>query len=212
LTTDGEAIILNQAFEESVILAFVNALIDYLKLGPSTTSIHQANDVASTFKDMKKGIVTITKSPTKLISNPTLHMKLSLSFEDLKKDFVMVDISSAYKEKIIQGVLKIIHLMKAGYVTGEKMIRGFIDCGQHVADAVRGEARTVDYDKIMSKCMQDISSEHALELKSHIGDVGKEFLDKGCVSTEFLDKLGVVSDPPDAPIRNNLVLCNHNTR
>ena len=37
LSTNGEACILNEAFDPEVLVAFKDALIDYLKLGPSST-------------------------------------------------------------------------------------------------------------------------------------------------------------------------------
>ena len=40
-TTDGEACILNQAFDEEVLAAFAQAKIDYMKLGPSSTKVQQ---------------------------------------------------------------------------------------------------------------------------------------------------------------------------
>ena len=43
LRTDGEACILNEAFDVEVLAAFKDALIDYLKLGPSSVCIKRSS-------------------------------------------------------------------------------------------------------------------------------------------------------------------------
>ena len=50
-TTDGEANILNQAFDVDVKAAFKDASTDYLKLGPSSTKVQQSWDAGDLFRD-----------------------------------------------------------------------------------------------------------------------------------------------------------------
>jgi hypothetical protein len=186
--------------------AFSEANIDCIKLPPSTTSEHQANDVASTFKDMKKGIETVTKNPLKKVANPTLNAAILKAFDELKAEYPSLDIKSDYKSKICGGFVTLVHLMKSGYVTAEKNMLGFIACGQHIADAVAGDDPTVDYDKIMERCYQEVTEEQQVILRANREAVGKEFARTGMVSKVFLDRLGIVQDPVGAPNRDILIL------
>jgi hypothetical protein len=63
-STDGEADILYEGMTAEVTAAFAEARIDYDKNGPSATSGHQANDRADTFKDVRRGVKTVTENGT----------------------------------------------------------------------------------------------------------------------------------------------------
>ncbi len=141
--------------------------IDYVKLPPSATSEHQANDVASTFKDLKKGIETITKNPSKKLSYPTIRQSLQKAFGDLKALHPSLEISADYIGKICDAMIKLVCIMKSNYVTAEKMIRGFTDCGQHVEDAEHGKSPTVDYDKVMKRCYQEVTEDQKQCMKDN---------------------------------------------
>ena len=56
LTSDGEAIIMNTIFTDTVLSSFRDAEIDYLKLGPSCTKIQQPWDAGTLFRDAKGGL------------------------------------------------------------------------------------------------------------------------------------------------------------
>ncbi len=101
-------------------------------------------------------------------------------------------------------MIKLVCIMKSNYVTAEKMIRGFTDCGQHVEDAEHGKSPTVDYDKVMKRCYQEVTEDQKQCMKDNREIFGREFAETGRVTNEFLDHLGIVKDPEDAPNRDVL--------
>lgn len=60
-STDGEAIILKQAFHTNIQLLFKMALIDYVKGGASTTGIHNALDRTTCFRDVRSACTAASK-------------------------------------------------------------------------------------------------------------------------------------------------------
>jgi hypothetical protein len=211
-STDGEAIVLKQAFDEEILAMFEQMLADYLKNGPGMTSRHQAADVSDNFRDWKTGLETITRNNVNT-KNDTLRRNLTEMFKDLAIQFPHSDVSSEYKKKIIFAVEKVVYCLRAKYVTPEKIVKGFVRCGQHVPDAEPGD-RTVDYHKIMSLHLKrdglategEVTNEHLDHMAFMRPRVMQEFRDRGRVVRAFLDKLQIFRDC-EAVIRDELTLC-----
>ncbi|KAJ1393952.1 hypothetical protein B484DRAFT_472871, partial [Ochromonadaceae sp. CCMP2298] len=189
------------------------ALIDYIKNGPSCSSKTQSADVSPNFRDWKTGLDYATKNPEKCrCKNPTLRKHMELCFKELKEKHPHITLESDYKEKIVHVVEKVTWAMRNKYVTAEKIVTGFVDCGQHVveADVDKGEL-TCDFDKMMachlnvgSRLLKPAELDH---MKLQAPEVIAEFKKPGGRITDvFLDSLGIAVNP-DAPLRDELTLC-----
>lgn len=146
LNTDGEAIIMNQAFDDEVIKEFADAEIDYMKGAPSGTSQHQPADVSSNFRDVKTGMRTVIKEKVNTY-NKTLHDNLQTYFREFGQEYPTITVSQSFKTKAIVGLEKLSYVLKGKYFTADKMIKGFLDCGQHVNTVLEDEP-TVSYDTL----------------------------------------------------------------
>ena len=62
LRTDGEACILNQAFDDEVMAALDSASIDYLKLVPGMTPVQQNLDLGTMFRDAKSTVKSVVRN------------------------------------------------------------------------------------------------------------------------------------------------------
>ena len=181
--------------------AFKDANIDYIKGPPSLTHVHQASDVASTFRDLKSGLTKATKD-CKCVGNPTLEGKIDECIRQLLKECPSIKLSSNFEHKIKNALLKIISVMKSGNITPDKIIERFVRTRQHVLEAIPGTDSTINYDKIMSKSLCDVTTEHEEYMKAKVNEIGEEFLLHGGVSNEYLDSMGIVSDFYGAPNRD----------
>jgi hypothetical protein len=165
--------------------------------------VHQPNDVATIFRDIKSGLKTIT---TKRISSEIPHLRamLSTALVQFKNRFPRVNLSAQMKEKMICGAMKIVTVMREKYYTSQKMIKGFTACGFHVPGTRLGESN-VDYDVIMSKCTApEIEDDLEIMLANRTAVV-ERFISHGCADTPFLDSLGIPR-PPNEPIRDGNIL------
>jgi hypothetical protein len=187
-STDGEAIVLHEAFDTEILAGFRSAMTDYLKNGPSSTSIHQACDVSPAFRDFKKGLKTVA-SRGMSTKNLTLEMHLKQAFTEFSFAFPLIDLSNKLKDKIVCACEKIVYVMQAAYVTPKKIITGFEECGQHIRDTAPGES-TVDYDKIISKCIliDKLTDTELNTMRNEKHAVQQQFINNGSVTNSFLDE------------------------
>lgn len=206
LSTDGEAIILSQAFDADVLAAMAAARIDYLKGSPSGTSAHQPADVSSNFRAVKAGMAHINGvNFRKNTRNGTLRDCLSDVFVELDKEFPKLSVTRYHQEMVKVGMEKLLYVLMGKWFQGDEIIEGFVQCGQHVPDA-EGGAVTVDYDKIMSKCLTTHTEQDLLHMKTVKNLAIQECYRTGRLTNPFLDELEVVKDP-DAVDRDELTMC-----
>jgi hypothetical protein len=191
--------VIKEALTPEVYQAFIQALVDYAKGAPSCTSMHQPCDVSTTFRDVKKGVETATKHS--LLSNSTvlscLEQKLKLVFQDVRSELSGISVSADLENKITQGIMKIVHVLRrGGYLTPDKVAKGFSDCGQHILGSFPSpEASTVSYDNIMKRTLHKSIAEEANEMKQKFPQVVEEMRTKGHVSSAFLDGLQLARSP-----------------
>ena len=69
LSTDGEASILNEAFDNDIITPFAASNIDYLKLGPSVTSQWQPWDVCTLFRGNKSSLAKVVREGVDIVDD-----------------------------------------------------------------------------------------------------------------------------------------------
>lgn len=124
---DGEAEILGPAMEEDVQLAFQESLTDFAKGPPSATGIHQSWDRNTSFRDSKKGVVSVTKAG-KDTSNETLERNMKIAIRAFKVKHSEVIMTSAVETKIIKAAETISFVQKNGYVTPRKHSAGYEVC------------------------------------------------------------------------------------
>lgn len=152
-STDGEAVVMNEVFDALILTELQRLAVDMAKGGPGTTSVWQPCDVADTFRDVKVGVKMVTRD-SKLIPNDTLRHYLDMMFSELTKRYPSIDITSLYKGKIIHACETVVQVMRAKYMTPEKITEGFIRCGQHVRTAAPSQS-TVSYQRIMGGSLAD---------------------------------------------------------
>lgn len=167
--SDGEAVILKEAMSPGVIRAFKESSIDFAKGEPSATADHQAADAGPEFRDLKSGIMTCQKEGRNC-KDEVLEKNMKAFWADfsiwLRTNESMgssnrAPPTSAYKEKVQHGLNMMCYVMQNGYMSPKKTRDGFLITGQHVVEPPRFpipgyEDATIDFDKIMSKCYQDI--------------------------------------------------------
>ena len=205
-STDGEAIILNEAMDESVLSAFQLASIDYMKGPPSCTSRHQPLDVASTFRDVKAGVRQVT---AKLIpyTKKELSDSLEIYFQHFKEKYPSIELNSEWKLKAIMGLQKLHYVLINKYLTPAKMAAGFTKCGQHVVtnNSSSNDGSTVCFDTIMRQSFYELTAEEKNLLISCKDQVVEQFRSTGRVTNEFLDSLDIPKCP-EAANRDELIL------
>jgi hypothetical protein len=206
-STDGEQIIMQQAFDEEVIAAFDSVRTDYAKGPPSATSVHQPADVSTNFRSMKTGVREVDKKG-KEFRSLELDQNIREAVAVLKHNFPSVSLTAPKVRKIVEGLQKIVFVMRSGYWKAGEAVQGFVECGQHVLmPAEDGEEKglTVNYDRMMSKTLAVVSNEERLHMKEMKNHVIREFQEKGSVDGEFLDTLNIVRTE-DAVDRDELCL------
>lgn len=150
-STDGEAIIMKEAFSPEVLAGFKAALIDYLKGGPSVSSHHQACDVGPMFRDVKCGVKYHTQACTDT-TDRFLRRNLKDLFAQFTVEFPSIVLPDGFQSRLISACEIIVYVMKSKYFTCTKVQTGFEECGQHVRNSKVGES-TVSYDRIMSRTL-----------------------------------------------------------
>lgn len=150
-STDGEAIIMQEAFNEEVLSGFKEAETDNLKGGPSVSSHHQACDVSPNFRDVKIGVKVHTAASTNT-NDPFLQRNLTALFTQFKEEFPSVVLPEGFVTRFTCACEMIVFVMKGKYYNPTKTEKGFIECGQHVKSSLPGQS-TVSYDRIMSRTL-----------------------------------------------------------
>lgn len=87
LYTDGELIIIKEAFDKEVLDAFADAKIDYVKGAPSATATTQSCDVSKNFRDVKSGIKYVVQNSVN-ITNPLIEKNVKLFFNEFHQNEV----------------------------------------------------------------------------------------------------------------------------
>ena len=193
-TTDGEAIIMNEAFTSRVYEGFRELKIDYGKNGPSLTQLYQPADRSPQFRNFKTGLAEVTKKSC-VPSNAKLRSNLSDMRQQLYSEYPDISISDQFWGKLYSACEKIVYVLRGKWVTSDSIIDGFVKTGEHVLNTAEGQC-TVDYDKMMSLCTaRDLTDDDRLHMKNLRGEVAEEFRRHGRASDEFLDSIGIVKTP-----------------
>jgi transposase len=204
LNTDGEAAILTEAFDRSILDAFQGLKVDYLKNGPSVTSVLQPCDVSPVFRDVRTGLDQVRKKGA-ITRNDVLAESIRGAIRGLMSEFSEVRMGDR-STKIVKACEDFVYVLHGKYYNCQKLCEGFEKCGQHVYSAQPGEP-SVDYELMMRTCLKykDLPEEDKENLRSHKHEVGAEFLRTGRASTVFLNHTGVITNE-DCQDRDDRVL------
>jgi hypothetical protein len=227
---DGEANVLKSLMTDATHQeAFKQANIIPCKGPPSLTCYHQSNDVQTTFCDLKKGVVTATKEG-KDVTNETLRINLAKAFDDLEQKFGSSNnklLTSYQRSKIVHACEVISWCMcNNGYVTQEKIKRGYRVTGQHRpvpgstpddssfkfstfnVDAPDLDLATVDFELVMSKCTTPRSSAEYETLVRNVPAMVAKIRAEGRATDAYMDELGIPKLPEGQHVdRDGKVLC-----
>ena len=121
---DSEAEILVPAMDEAVQSAFQAINTDFVKGPPSATGIHQSWDRNTSFRDVKKGMETITKNGINT-SNATLARHVREAIGEMRSKHPEVILSSANGSKIVKAIETLTYVQRKGYVTLQKHVMGY---------------------------------------------------------------------------------------
>lgn len=205
-STDGEAIILKQAFNAEIQTLFEEQLIDYVKGGASTTGIHNALDRTTCFRDVR---LACTKASERNLNveNVSIQMQLKDAIKNLER-MHSIDISSIYTKKIIYGCEIITHAMQCGAITKEKLAHGFRVCGQHVPFSEYNPTKSsISFECIMSQCYKTVSMEDLNTMAQHIPYFVDILQKNGEIKECEFDAKNIPRLPDcDYDVRNELVL------
>jgi len=190
--------------EQRLLDLFEAVNIDYFKIAPSSTNVHQPCDVSTNFRDVKTGLKMVLKKGIDTSVSSTVAAPMAKVFQEFKQAYPNI-LSDALRKKMVGGIEKIHWVLSEKYFTGGKARKGFVECGQHIPGTKPGEL-SVDYDLMMSKCMRVILEDEFADMKAKKELVVDEFRLHGRVSTQFLDDLGIPSHPSDT-VRDDLALC-----
>ena len=140
-STDGEDIIISNAYENDLVELMEQIRIDYGRVVAGSTAIHNAFDRWVQFR-LSKYFLKKWRLEGKVITNETLRLNLENSFKEFKLKYS--NINYRLKESIIQGVITLVHVYEET-MKPDQVRHAFLCCGQHFQpDAV---AATVSFDK-----------------------------------------------------------------
>jgi hypothetical protein len=169
LHTDGEANIMNEAFDPDVLHEFADALIDYMKGGPSATSLLQEFDIDHFFDSLKACCVSIAKRCTD-VANDTLQKNLEERlFIPFRLAFPEAVISTDFKAKIIHGLLVTAYATKKHW-NSNKMMRSCLTTGLH-RNGVEPGGDTINFNRLMTRTLCSTLTAEELKLMKDCSDV-----------------------------------------
>ena len=158
-STDGEDIIISNAYENDLVELMEQIRIDYGRVGAGSTAIHNACDRWVQFR-LSKHYLKKWRLKGKVITNETLRLNLEHAFNEFKSKYS--NINYRLKESIIQGIITLVHVYEET-MKPDQIRKAFLCCGQHCQpDAV---GATVSFDKMMEQCYSDINNEKRLIMK-----------------------------------------------
>lgn len=184
ISTDGEPIILNQAFSAAVMEIFDRYGIIWVRVPASTTSIHQACDRGMFFRKFNHGFI----SPIMMRNYNDLKCCNDLLGPELKRVINYPGVTAGFVDKVVRGCLYI------EYVVGETLkktdvMMSFVVCGQHGPASSTGS--TIDFRKIMKQCHTEIDETTMLNLELHLPFFVEQMKQSGALSWDDMDEKNI---------------------
>ena len=203
LHTDGEANIMNEAFDPVVMAAFKAASINFQKGGPSHTSKTQELDCGHTFDALKAGVVGVANNCTNVKCDVLRRSMLGV-LTKFRHDFSNVPITAEFWEKIVY-TLEVVVFSTQKHWNANKMRESAKVTGIH-QDVAPGEC-TVNYDRVMTRHLNTTTTpEEYTLMKEKRWEVAAMHKAAGRITNEQLDQLGIAKTEGSVD-RDLLTLC-----
>lgn len=187
-SSDGEDITIRNIYTDELKNAFVEARMDYVRVGASQTGIINASDRQSTFKETKR-LVRLARQHGYDVSDDTLRVNLKDYFDEFAVEFPEVKLTQDYKENMMEGI----EVLKYAYgkVSNKGMFAdGFIKTGQHIKPGSDGI--TVSFIKtMMSQCYSKISTNGMRIMQESTERLSQFILARGTLSWKELNDAGI---------------------
>jgi hypothetical protein len=152
-STDGEDIIIANAYKTTIRELLDESLTDYGRVGAGTTGIHNACDRQLTFREVKRRIKKLISECYKF-NNRQLSSAIQKAFDRLHAAFPGAKFGSKLREDYEYGLVAL--CASFDKVMDRAMVMaGFKCCGQDCEPDENGV--TIDFHKMMYQCYTDIS-------------------------------------------------------
>ena len=165
---------------------------------PNSTGIDQAQDVASNFMTMHSGVKKIQAESIDC-TNEILRASMNEFFTEFATEFPQCTLSSSFKKKCIHGNEVIVHCAQSGNMSGPKLRKAFVTCGQVVPInqtapyQFPGYARTtVDVRKVFKRCSVTISDEEVENFELNLPELVASVHSNGRCCNELMDTLNIM--------------------
>lgn len=180
LSTDGEPIILNEAFSDAVMKALDEFGVIWVRVPASTTSIHQACDRSMFFIKFNSGFV----SKTMMRDFCSLTVTNGSLTDELLRLIHYPGVTTGFVNKVIRACLYI-EFVVSKTLSKYDVMASFEVCGQHQQQSSDGW--TVNFRKIMNQCHTEIDEATMANLESQMTETGAlswEDMDEKKISNE----------------------------
>jgi len=194
LDTDGEATILNEAFDVDVMNQFQANRIDYLKLGPSATKTQQPWDAGNQFRSTKTGLSSTIRNNTN-VEDELLRRNLLKYYVEFDTEYPTIKLTAKFREKITYSLMLIVHCLKK-FILPDKMKASFISTGHHIENEVKEGEDSVNCELMMSLCLDSTITvherQHMFECKEAAAVYG---MVHGQITDEYMDSIQLYNTP-----------------
>ena len=110
-----------------MIQSFKDASVDYLKLGPSSTSSWQPWDVCDLFRGTKSGMAKVVKEGID-VEDDLLRRSLMNYLAEFHSSYPAISLTHNFKNKILYSTMLIVYTLKK-YLRPHQMTIGFVRAG-----------------------------------------------------------------------------------
>ena len=182
LHTDGEALVMDQAFNEVVLALFKQYLIDYGKGAPALSLLHQECDDGRLFDSTHKELTNVVKNGTNVRDSFLAEQIIACVWDKLHAEFPSLNVSAAYKEKLSYGLQCVVYATSKSW-NSRKVKESFVETGWHRYDTKEGE-ETIDFDRILARSLDTSVTEEQLQHMTNARfSIAEEFQLKGRTCT-----------------------------
>ena len=201
LSSDGENVALEAGMDGEIRDQMNKSYIDFIKLSPSTSGIHQANDRAPTFRSVKDGMDNLARNGVNLSENTVLEDSIKEAYQSLSVKYPHAKETAEFIRKIYRGCLKLVYVFKGKYLKEDHIKQGFTVTGPHRETPspvpsdplLRGlDQSSVDYDRILDQAYCEFPTEERQRMKEAMPSMITELLANGKISNQFMDSLNIM--------------------
>jgi hypothetical protein len=196
ISSDGEAIVMDEVFDQSTRSLLEAKNIQLGKIAASCSGIHQPSDVSPLFRASKTRLRSML-SGNSVIPNPSVEAQITRALNQLETDFGVI-VPSGQKSKVAYGCIASLAAIQD--VIRPRLIQaGFAECGQF----------PLDFNKLMKQCYSDITPAQLQAMSNSTNDDVEYFLAHGHLSEEQLDKSAVPSSDINRSVPRDQGPLNH---